>query len=312
MVADMTDVSVIIPVYNGAETIARAVRSVLAQDYRSYELIVVDDGSTDSTGDVVRGFGSGIQYIRQENRGPAAARNAGAKIASGEYLAFLDADDEWLPSKLTSMVAVFDQDGDASLVYSNFVSIALSGEVSVKRYSGVGEDVPRILPSCTIMKRGVFDACGGFCEEFTRPGYEDPYLWYLAREHGHFVYVPESLTRYRRPSNEEAVIKYSDGRKLLMAKLRQRNDKDTRQYVRRMNRVAAAQFVAAALAKMDAGDVRGAFLRWIWAVQAAPSHVFAPAIAARIFRMRNIKRIADAFIRQIGRTRPVPQSDRDG
>ncbi|MBE3604183.1 glycosyltransferase family 2 protein, partial [bacterium] len=101
----MARVSAVIPVYNGAATIARAVASVLAQRYDgAVETIVVDDGSTDSTRAILAGFGDHIRTIHQPNRGPAAARNVGARLAAGEYLAFLDADDEWMPEKLARTV----------------------------------------------------------------------------------------------------------------------------------------------------------------------------------------------------------------
>ena len=92
--------SVIIPVYNGAGTIARAIESVLAQSYPSSELIVVDDGSTDDTARVVRAFGQQLTYLYQANRGVSAARNAGARRATGEWLAFLDADDWYYVHRL--------------------------------------------------------------------------------------------------------------------------------------------------------------------------------------------------------------------
>nr|QNO46831.1 hypothetical protein CHONIPKK_00004 [Methanosarcinales archaeon ANME-2c ERB4] len=92
--------SVIIPVYNGAGTIQQAIQSVLNQNYPAHELIVVDDGSTDSTADEVAVFGDRIRYLYQENAGVSAARNAGAQAATGEWLAFLDADDWYYPDRL--------------------------------------------------------------------------------------------------------------------------------------------------------------------------------------------------------------------
>ena len=90
----------IIAVYNGGSTIRRAIQSVLSQTYTAYELIVVDDGSTDDTATVVREFGNRIRYMYQRNAGVSAARNAGAAVAAGEWLAFLDADDWYYPDRL--------------------------------------------------------------------------------------------------------------------------------------------------------------------------------------------------------------------
>ena len=103
-------ISVIIPTYNRAHLVGRATRTVLAQSFEDFELIVVDDGSTDRTEDVIRGFHDPrIRYIRhQVNRGAQAARNTGIAAAGGEYISFLDSDDEWLPDKLRLQMEIFD------------------------------------------------------------------------------------------------------------------------------------------------------------------------------------------------------------
>ena len=93
-------VSVVIPAHNSADTIGRAIDSVLAQTHRADEIIVVDDGSTDNTVECIGQYGGQVRYIRQENAGPGPARNTGIKAARCDWIAFLDADDEWLPEKL--------------------------------------------------------------------------------------------------------------------------------------------------------------------------------------------------------------------
>src|ERR1700736_4120167 len=94
-------VSVIIPVRNGADTIARAIDSALAQDYEgSFEVVVANDGSTDRTAEILSGYGDRIKVATLEPSGVSAARNAAVNVARGEYIAFLDADDDWLPGKL--------------------------------------------------------------------------------------------------------------------------------------------------------------------------------------------------------------------
>lgn len=102
-------VSVVIPTYNRAGLVARAIRSALAQTFEDFEVVVVDDGSIDDTERVVEGFGdSRLRYIRRpENGGEAAARNTGVETARGTYIAFLDADDEWLPEKLHTQISAF-------------------------------------------------------------------------------------------------------------------------------------------------------------------------------------------------------------
>ena len=98
----MPKVSVIIPTYNGAQYIKQAVDSVLAQTYDDYEIIVVDDGSTDDTAELLRPYGDRITYLYQENRKLPAARNTGIRTARGQYLAFLDSDNLFLPHKLAA------------------------------------------------------------------------------------------------------------------------------------------------------------------------------------------------------------------
>ena len=105
----MIQVSAIVPVFNGESTIAAAIDSVLNQNFDATEVIVINDGSTDGTALILRSYGSKIRVIEQSNRGVSAARNAGAAIARGEYLAFLDADDEWLPGKLAKAILALDR-----------------------------------------------------------------------------------------------------------------------------------------------------------------------------------------------------------
>jgi glycosyltransferase involved in cell wall biosynthesis len=102
----METVSVVIPVYNGAQTIRRAIDSALGQSWKEREVIVVDDGSTDGTFALLEGYGNRIRAIHQSNCGVALARNAAIEQAKGDYVAFLDADDEWLPEKLEIQVGV--------------------------------------------------------------------------------------------------------------------------------------------------------------------------------------------------------------
>ncbi len=105
----MPEVSVIIPTYNRAEYVTQAIDSVLAQTYTDYEIIVVDDGSTDKTREVLEPYMDKIAYIYQENTGVSAARNRGIKAAKGDWVAFLDSDDEWLPGKLTVQIRAVER-----------------------------------------------------------------------------------------------------------------------------------------------------------------------------------------------------------
>jgi len=112
-------ISVIIPTFNSGKFIPDAVQSVLDQTYQRLEVIVVDDGSTDATKDILREFNGHIRYCYQENRGPSAARNIGITSARGDYICFLDADDIWMPNKLEVQLAFMEHYDNISLVFSD-------------------------------------------------------------------------------------------------------------------------------------------------------------------------------------------------
>ncbi|MFA5142601.1 MAG: glycosyltransferase [Candidatus Omnitrophota bacterium] len=115
----MPKVSVVIPAYNCERFISGAIDSVFNQTYGNYEIIVVNDGSKDRTAEILSGYGTRITKIDQPNKGPAEARNAGVRAARGEYIAFLDQDDEWLPHKLKAQVELMDKNSRVGLVYSD-------------------------------------------------------------------------------------------------------------------------------------------------------------------------------------------------
>jgi len=115
----MTSVSVIIPVYQSANTIAEAIDSVLSQTFKDFEIIVVDDGSTDSLEEVLSKYGEKIKLIKQKRLGVSASRNKGIKNSSGEIVAFLDADDIWLPNKLSQQLALFNLNPHLGVVFGN-------------------------------------------------------------------------------------------------------------------------------------------------------------------------------------------------
>jgi glycosyltransferase involved in cell wall biosynthesis len=112
-------VSVIIPAYNAEPYLEEAISSVLGQDYRPIEIIVVDDGSTDDTAGVARGFGSSVRYEFQPNSGAGAARNKGVDLARGEFLSFIDADDLWGEGKLSAQMKVIREKPEADIVFGH-------------------------------------------------------------------------------------------------------------------------------------------------------------------------------------------------
>ncbi|HSR28930.1 MAG TPA: glycosyltransferase family A protein [Anaerolineae bacterium] len=155
-------VSVIIPTYNSERFLAEAIESVLSQTYPNYEVIVVDDGSTDTTAEIARGYPS-IRFVQQEHAGIGAGRNRGVKVSAGEYLAFLDADDLWLPEKLSLQMAEFKADpglGIVSGLVEQFVVPGLEGRFSVPAGPQEG-----FAPSAMVLRRAVLERLGGFDED---------------------------------------------------------------------------------------------------------------------------------------------------
>ncbi len=132
-------VSVVVPVYNAQRYLGQAIESILGQEYPATEIIMVDDGSMDGSYDLARSF-SGVRVIRQANGGSAAARNSGIRLATGEYLAFLDADDLWMPGKLDLQLAALQQDSNLNLVAGYveefYENPAIAQAVRLERHSG--------------------------------------------------------------------------------------------------------------------------------------------------------------------------------
>ncbi len=124
----MINVSVIIPAYNCDRYIREAIASVFAQTYTDYELIIVDDGSTDDTAQVIKSYGDRINYIYQTNQGVAQARNTGLAVAQGKYIAFLDQDDFFYPHKLAAQVELIEQNPHLGMIFSGWDIVDSQGE----------------------------------------------------------------------------------------------------------------------------------------------------------------------------------------
>ena len=157
-------VSVIIPVYNGEQYLSQAIRSVLAQTYCSIEVIVVDDGSTDSSAQIVKRFGKSVKYLFQTNSGTGAARNQGINLATGSFFAFLDQDDLWVEDKLARQMAVFIAIPETDIVFGHvkqFHSPELEEHVKQKIHCPV-RLMPGYLPSAMLIKRSAFFRVGLF------------------------------------------------------------------------------------------------------------------------------------------------------
>jgi glycosyltransferase involved in cell wall biosynthesis len=140
----MVRVSVVIPTFNRENYIGRAIESVLNQTYSDYEIIVIDDGSTDQTKQKVLEYGDSIHYIYQENQGPSAARNKGIQLAQGEYIAFLDSDDCFLPQKLERQLAFIDKHPDCKFQYSWYNHIKVGKKIEKVRTPWICKDLEHL------------------------------------------------------------------------------------------------------------------------------------------------------------------------
>jgi len=203
-------VSVVIPTYNDEGTIAATVESALAQKFAgAFEVIVVNDGSTDGTREKLAKFGDRIRVIDQANRGVSAARNAGIKAAAGEYIALLDGDDMWTEDKLAKTVLVLDENPGCVAVSSNVVGIDGAGREVWRYVAPEFQHSPTLdemlawpwplLPSAQVIRRDTLLAIGGFAEDFKPEhwGCEDIFAMLLVRERGEIMYVPDTLVHYR-------------------------------------------------------------------------------------------------------------------
>ncbi len=170
-------VSVVIPTYNRRACVVDAVDSVLGQTYTDYELIVIDDGSTDDTGALLAGYGERLRYIYQANAGVSAARNRGIEEARGEWVAFLDSDDEWAPDYLATVVAAAQAQPGLAAVSSDLLIEAGASSTTLFRLRGLPPfaDRPKVVarplvgmthincsPSATVARRDLLLKIGGF------------------------------------------------------------------------------------------------------------------------------------------------------
>jgi glycosyltransferase involved in cell wall biosynthesis len=198
----MLRISVVIPVYNGERFIGEALQSVLDQTYPAFEIIVVDDGSTDATEGMIREISSPIPvgYYRQENQGAGAARNLGVSVARGDWVAFLDSDDLWSPQKLAVQVRYLEDHPEADFVYSN-VQVTDEGGHPIFHVRQlffepvVFQDRPFAQLSTVVMRRELFRKTGGFPEGLRL--YEDLALFARIARLTSMHFIQGDLATYR-------------------------------------------------------------------------------------------------------------------
>jgi len=205
-------VSVVLPVFNRSQWVCEAVDSVLAQTMRDFELIVVDDGSTDATPDALRHYGDRLRLLHQQNRGVSAARNRGVRHGRGKWIAFLDSDDVWLPEKLAAQAAFLQRRPAARICQTEEIWIRNSVRVNPgRRHRKPSGDIFTaslalclVSPSAVMMEKSLFMETGGFDESL--PAAEDYDLW-LRISLRHPVYLIDEPLVVKRGGHADQLSK---------------------------------------------------------------------------------------------------------
>lgn len=201
----MPIISVIIPAYNSAHYLTTAVDSVIAQTFQDFEVLVIDDGSTDETEMVMQHYGPPVRYFRQRNSGVAVARNRGIEESRCRYVAFLDADDTWLPEKLERQLEALNSAPNAGACYSARILVDAALRplrlLRSERRGGTLEDLICLgnvvgSPSAVIASRDLLRQVGGFDREMSQCADWD--MWVRLAMLTEFVYVDEPLATYRQ------------------------------------------------------------------------------------------------------------------
>lgn len=198
-------VSVIIPTYNSAQYLIAAVESVLAQTFKDFEILVIDDGSTDNTSEVVKQFPASVRYIKQKNQGVSVARNNGIKESRGKYVSFLDADDTWFPTKLEKQIEALNKNPEYKFCFSDFLAVTKDLEpIPMKRARLEGSAINDLLlrgnvvgSICTVIcERELFENIGGFDPALSQCADWD--MWVRLATQTDFLFVDEPLVTYRQ------------------------------------------------------------------------------------------------------------------
>lgn len=203
-------VSVITPTYNRREFIVEAIESVLAQTYPNWQMLIIDDGSTDDSIEVIKPYlkDERIQYFYQENQGQAFARQQALKKAEGEYVAFLDSDNLWLPERLALGVEALKNNHRVDVCYGDLITIDEKGQVistaNMKRYSGwIAPLMMRqnfVSMNTTLIRKHAIDRVGGFRSTVTRG--DDYDLYFRIAAESKYLYLAHRLAKYRVMENQ--------------------------------------------------------------------------------------------------------------
>jgi glycosyltransferase involved in cell wall biosynthesis len=297
-----TKVSTVIAAYNAECTISETLESALAQECEDHEILVVNDGSTDSTAAILARFGRRIRVVNQANLGSGVARNNGVAHARGAYIAFLDADDLWLPEKLAIMISSLEEDPLTSLAFSEYRNFSRGGEEwggsaighapSMEELMDVG--LPPILTSTWIVPRRTFERAGGFYPQFKGgQGFEDSWMLLLLRELGEFAYIPDQLTLYRIGEGGENADKYALGLKSFVTLAKSRYGKRGKALVRNAKNLQCRWLLTKMAHQMDRGDRLGAIRSLARIAKIRPAYLFSSEFTTRLCLPHNLKRARD-------------------
>jgi glycosyltransferase involved in cell wall biosynthesis len=208
---DSAEVAIVIPTYNCARPLPRAIESVLAQTYRDYQVFVIDDGSTDGTDVIVQQYADRITYVQQPNAGAAAARNHGISLSRSRYVAFLDADDVWLPTKLERQIELLNSQPEVGLVCSDFLmeGVVHTSQIDHPTSAFSGRYFEYLLRHCfiftsaVVVRRQCLDEIGAFNESLKVS--EDYNLWLRIASRWPVAVVPEILVHKHHSSGSLSV-----------------------------------------------------------------------------------------------------------
>jgi len=251
----MPKVSVVIPTYNYGRYISKAIDSVLSQTFKDFEIIVIDDGSTDGTKDLPAQYGNKIKYIYQENHGLSNARNRGIKASSGEYLVFLDADDYISPQKLETETKLLDAHPEVGWSYSNHYYVDENGIILYgfsyqfhKSNSRPPEGMifkdlllNNFIPVNAVMLRKKCLDAGFFDESLGNQGYEDCAFWLRVSAKYEVKYIDQPLAfiRLHKGSMREDVVGMVSNKIIVIRKICKLYPDLTRPYTSRLKAILA-------------------------------------------------------------------------
>jgi glycosyltransferase involved in cell wall biosynthesis len=286
-------VSVIIPTYNSALYLLQAIDSVLAQTYQDFEIIVVNDGSTDATAQVLTRYSDRVCTIHQVNKGLAGARNTGIQNARGEYLAFLDADDVFLPHKLAVQVDYLDQHADVGVVYSNgyLVTCNAYGGNARQLFSKVGMLKKQLGEShqslqvlaienafpvhAALARRQVIQKVGAFDEQL--PALEDWDLWFRVAAIARFAYLDDVVVNYQLLPT--GMTKDRPRMKTAMALLQQKI-LDSSAFAGFSNSFKSIVAFSWGVMNLEYGDPKSARVRFEQSIEFNPKNIYARSALA--------------------------------